>query len=204
MARWLFWGCAGACGDRVLCGGRSRYWVRSSPSEALTSVFSSVTCWLASIARKGPRRFASCCRSFSLFLEFFCVCSRRCGSRNGCGIYAPIRRTSFSPVSSLLCNRKHSAQSWSRLELSISRRHAPFLSRPWLIARSKLSFPVYLVHWPILFGPAARFISAVERHGGNRGGLRLRHRRRNLRRVHLQHGLSQRRWRRARASESIA
>ena|SRR6202790_1895220 len=134
----------------------------------------------------------------------FCVCSRRYGSRNGCGIYAPIRRTSFSPVSSLLCNRKHSAQSWSWLELSISRRHAPFLSRPWLIARSKLSFPVYLVHWPILFGPAARFISAVERHGGNRGGSRLRHRRRNLRRVHLQHGLSQRRWRRARASESIA
>src|SRR6202790_3833879 len=85
----------------------------------------------------------------------FCVCSRRYGSRNGCGIYAPIRRTSFSPVSSLLCNRKHSAQSWSWLELSISRRHAPFLSRPWLIARSKLSFPVYLVHWPILFGPAA-------------------------------------------------
>jgi peptidoglycan/LPS O-acetylase OafA/YrhL len=61
----------------------------------------------------------------------------------------------FPPVSSLLCNRKHSAQSWSWLELSISRRHAPFLSRPWLIARSKLSFPVYLVHWPILFGPAA-------------------------------------------------
>jgi peptidoglycan/LPS O-acetylase OafA/YrhL len=30
-----------------------------------------------------------------------------------------------------------------------------FLSRPWLVARSKLSFPLYLVHWPILFGPAA-------------------------------------------------
>jgi peptidoglycan/LPS O-acetylase OafA/YrhL len=30
-----------------------------------------------------------------------------------------------------------------------------FLSRPWLVARSRLSFPLYLVHWPILFGPAA-------------------------------------------------
>jgi peptidoglycan/LPS O-acetylase OafA/YrhL len=30
-----------------------------------------------------------------------------------------------------------------------------FLSRPWLVARCKLSFPLYLIHWPILFGPAA-------------------------------------------------
>jgi peptidoglycan/LPS O-acetylase OafA/YrhL len=30
-----------------------------------------------------------------------------------------------------------------------------FLSRPWLVARSRLSFPLYLIHWPILFGPAA-------------------------------------------------
>lgn len=29
------------------------------------------------------------------------------------------------------------------------------LSTPWLVARSQLSFPIYLVHWPILFGPAA-------------------------------------------------
>jgi peptidoglycan/LPS O-acetylase OafA/YrhL len=29
------------------------------------------------------------------------------------------------------------------------------LSRPWLVARSKLSFPLYLIHWPILFGPSA-------------------------------------------------
>jgi peptidoglycan/LPS O-acetylase OafA/YrhL len=29
------------------------------------------------------------------------------------------------------------------------------LSKPWLVARSKLSFPLYLIHWPILFGPAA-------------------------------------------------
>src|SRR5262249_6767194 len=30
-----------------------------------------------------------------------------------------------------------------------------FLSMPWLVARSKLSFPLYLIHWPILFGPCA-------------------------------------------------
>jgi peptidoglycan/LPS O-acetylase OafA/YrhL len=30
-----------------------------------------------------------------------------------------------------------------------------FLSRPWLVAGSKLSFPIYLIHWPILLGPTA-------------------------------------------------
>ena len=29
------------------------------------------------------------------------------------------------------------------------------LSTPWLVANSKLSFPIYLIHWPIMFGPAA-------------------------------------------------
>lgn len=29
------------------------------------------------------------------------------------------------------------------------------LSQPWLVRQSRLSFPLYLVHWPILFGPAA-------------------------------------------------
>lgn len=38
------------------------------------------------------------------------------------------------------------------IDLEVARA---FLSRPWLVARSKLSFPLYLVHWPILFGPAA-------------------------------------------------
>ena len=38
------------------------------------------------------------------------------------------------------------------IDLEVARR---FLSRPWLVARSKLSFPLYLIHWPILFGPAA-------------------------------------------------
>jgi peptidoglycan/LPS O-acetylase OafA/YrhL len=30
-----------------------------------------------------------------------------------------------------------------------------FLSNRWLVARSQLSFPLYLIHWPVLFGPAA-------------------------------------------------
>jgi peptidoglycan/LPS O-acetylase OafA/YrhL len=30
-----------------------------------------------------------------------------------------------------------------------------FLSKPWLVACSRLSFPIYLVHWPILCGIAA-------------------------------------------------
>jgi len=38
------------------------------------------------------------------------------------------------------------------IDLQAARR---FLSRPWLVARSKLSFPLYLIHWPILFGPSA-------------------------------------------------
>ena len=29
------------------------------------------------------------------------------------------------------------------------------LSWPWLVKASRLSFPIYLVHWPMLFGPAA-------------------------------------------------
>jgi len=37
------------------------------------------------------------------------------------------------------------------IDLEVARR---FLSTPWLVARSKLSFPLYLIHWPILFGPA--------------------------------------------------
>lgn len=30
-----------------------------------------------------------------------------------------------------------------------------FLSKPWLVAGSRLSFPIYLIHWPILCGLAA-------------------------------------------------
>jgi peptidoglycan/LPS O-acetylase OafA/YrhL len=38
------------------------------------------------------------------------------------------------------------------IDLQVARN---FLSRPWLVTRSRLSFPLYLIHWPILFGPAA-------------------------------------------------
>jgi peptidoglycan/LPS O-acetylase OafA/YrhL len=38
------------------------------------------------------------------------------------------------------------------IDLEAARR---WLSTPWLVARSKLSFPLYLIHWPVLFGPAA-------------------------------------------------
>jgi peptidoglycan/LPS O-acetylase OafA/YrhL len=38
------------------------------------------------------------------------------------------------------------------IDLEVARR---MLSRPWLVAKSQLSFPLYLIHWPILFGPAA-------------------------------------------------
>jgi peptidoglycan/LPS O-acetylase OafA/YrhL len=30
-----------------------------------------------------------------------------------------------------------------------------FLSRPWLVAVSRFSFPIYLIHWPVLLGPTA-------------------------------------------------
>lgn len=35
------------------------------------------------------------------------------------------------------------------------------LSTPWLVARSKLSFPLYLIHWPILVGPVAALFVLV-------------------------------------------
>jgi peptidoglycan/LPS O-acetylase OafA/YrhL len=44
------------------------------------------------------------------------------------------------------------------IDLEVARA---FLSRPWLVARSRLSFPIYLVHWPILFGPAAALFLLV-------------------------------------------
>ena len=45
------------------------------------------------------------------------------------------------------------------IDLEVARR---FLSRPWLVARSKLSFPLYLVHWPILFGPSAALFLVLD------------------------------------------
>ena len=42
-----------------------------------------------------------------------------------------------------------------RLQEFLYEMVATGLSKPGLVARSKLSFPLYLIHWPILFGPVA-------------------------------------------------
>jgi peptidoglycan/LPS O-acetylase OafA/YrhL len=58
------------------------------------------------------------------------------------GQFAPMQQKTFGAVLVLI----------GIIDLEAARA---LLSRPWLVARSKLSFPLYLVHWPILFGPAA-------------------------------------------------
>jgi peptidoglycan/LPS O-acetylase OafA/YrhL len=58
------------------------------------------------------------------------------------GQFAPMQQKTFGAILVLL----------GIIDLEVARR---FLSRPWLVARSQLSFPVYLIHWPILLGPAA-------------------------------------------------
>ena len=58
------------------------------------------------------------------------------------GQFAPMQQKTFGAILVLV----------GIIDLQAARR---FLSRPWLVARSGLSFPLYLVHWPILCGPAA-------------------------------------------------
>jgi peptidoglycan/LPS O-acetylase OafA/YrhL len=58
------------------------------------------------------------------------------------GQFAPMQQKAFGAILVLI----------GVIDLEVARA---FLSRPWLVARSKLSFPIYLIHWPILFGPAA-------------------------------------------------
>jgi peptidoglycan/LPS O-acetylase OafA/YrhL len=58
------------------------------------------------------------------------------------GPFAPIQQKTFGAILVLI----------GIIDLEVARR---FLSRPWLVARSKLSFPLYLIHWPVLFGPVA-------------------------------------------------
>jgi peptidoglycan/LPS O-acetylase OafA/YrhL len=58
------------------------------------------------------------------------------------GQFAPMQQKTFGAILVLV----------GIIDLEVARR---FLSSPWLVARSQLSFPVYLIHWPILFGPAA-------------------------------------------------
>jgi peptidoglycan/LPS O-acetylase OafA/YrhL len=58
------------------------------------------------------------------------------------GQFAPMQQKAFGAILVLM----------GLMNLEVARRG---LSRPWLVAQSKLSFPLYLVHWPILFGPSA-------------------------------------------------
>jgi peptidoglycan/LPS O-acetylase OafA/YrhL len=58
------------------------------------------------------------------------------------GQFAPMQQKTFGAILVLV----------GIIDLEAARK---FLSGPWLVARSKLSFPLYLIHWPILFGPAA-------------------------------------------------
>src|ERR1700722_11778264 len=58
------------------------------------------------------------------------------------GQFAPMQQKTFGAILVLV----------GIIDLEAARK---FLSKPWLVARSKLSFPLYLIHWPILFGPAA-------------------------------------------------
>jgi peptidoglycan/LPS O-acetylase OafA/YrhL len=58
------------------------------------------------------------------------------------GPFAPVQQKAFGAILVLI----------GIIDLEMARR---FLSRPWLVRCSKLSFPLYLIHWPILFGPAA-------------------------------------------------
>jgi peptidoglycan/LPS O-acetylase OafA/YrhL len=58
------------------------------------------------------------------------------------GQFAPMQQKTFGAILVLI----------GIIHLDTARH---FLSRPWLVARSKLSFPLYLIHWPVLFGPCA-------------------------------------------------
>ena len=118
------------------------------------SAFSQGTCWQPSAAPNGPRLIASCCRFSRSLLVFLCVMAEVWQPqwlRSLCtdptyflfpGQFAPMQQKAFGAILVLV----------GILDLEVARS---FLSRPWLVARSKLSFPLYLVHWPILFGPAA-------------------------------------------------
>lgn len=58
------------------------------------------------------------------------------------GQFAPLQQKTLGAILVLI----------GLIELQAAR---DFLSRPWLVAVSRLSFPIYLIHWPILLGPAA-------------------------------------------------
>jgi peptidoglycan/LPS O-acetylase OafA/YrhL len=58
------------------------------------------------------------------------------------GQFAPMQQKTFGAILVLV----------GIIDLEGARR---LLSKPWLVDNSKLSFPLYLIHWPIMFGPAA-------------------------------------------------
>jgi peptidoglycan/LPS O-acetylase OafA/YrhL len=64
------------------------------------------------------------------------------------GQFAPMQQKTFGAILVLI----------GLIELQAAR---DFLSRPWLVAGSGLSFPIYLIHWPILLGPAAALFLAL-------------------------------------------
>ena len=89
-----------------------------------------------------------------MFGVFFCVLAELWQPqwlRNFCadssywlfpGQFAPMQQKTYGAILVLI----------GIIDLEAARR---WLSTPWLVARSRLSFPLYLVHWPVLFGPAA-------------------------------------------------
>jgi peptidoglycan/LPS O-acetylase OafA/YrhL len=103
---------------------------RPAPVRALLPVFSVVCgvflCVLAEVWQ--PQWLRSLCADPTLLLFP--------------GQFAPLQQKTFGAILVLI----------GIIDLEIART---FLSRPWLVARSRLSFPIYLIHWPILFGPAA-------------------------------------------------
>jgi peptidoglycan/LPS O-acetylase OafA/YrhL len=103
---------------------------RPAPARALLPVFSVVfgvfLCVLAEVWQ--PQWLRSLCAD-PTFLLFP-------------GQFAPLQQKTFGAILVLI----------GIIDLEAARA---LLSRPWLVARSRLSFPIYLIHWPILFGPAA-------------------------------------------------
>jgi peptidoglycan/LPS O-acetylase OafA/YrhL len=103
---------------------------RPAPDSKLLPIFSIVfgvfLCVLAEVWQ--PEWFRSLCASPTILLFP--------------GQFAPMQQKTFGAILVLI----------GMIDLQTARN---FLSRPWLVARSGLSFPLYLVHWPILCGPAA-------------------------------------------------
>jgi peptidoglycan/LPS O-acetylase OafA/YrhL len=64
------------------------------------------------------------------------------------GQFAPMQQKTFGTILVLV----------GVIDLRVARE---LLSKPWLVRRSRLSFPLYLIHWPILFGPAAALFLAL-------------------------------------------